>query len=197
MVHWKSWALAWAAAVALTAHAQIETLVVKRSTELRQGPSETTANVAALAAQTSVTRLPERQGPWMRVKTESGQIGWLHMFDVGTAAQQSAAGSTATSALRGLSNLFGGGSNNTNKSTVTATVGIRGLGAEDIANAQPNLDALKRAEALRVDATQAKRYAGESQWAARTVEPLPTPQPPAAPATTSDAGVNSTRGGSK
>ena len=57
------------------------------------------------------------------------------MFDVGAQAGTAAAGSnTATSGLRSLGGLFGGGSS----TTATATVGIRGLSAEDIANAQPN-----------------------------------------------------------
>ena len=195
MGRWKKWGLASAAAIALAAFAQTETLTVKRGTDLRQGPSDSSAPVAVLAAQAPVTRLPERQGPWMRVKTEAGQTGWLHMFDVGTATPQSSVSSATTGALRGLSNLFGGGS--TQKTTVTATVGIRGLGAEDIANAQPNLEALKRAEALRVDATQAKRLATESQWALRNVEPLPAPPPPASPNAGSEAATNGNRGAGK
>ena len=186
-------ALAWAATVALTAQAQSESLFVKRATELRQGPSETTSSVVSLGAQASVTRLPERQGPWMRVKTEAGQVGWFHMFDVATAAAQTNSNNTASGALRGLSNLFGGGSKTT--TTATSTVGIRGLGAEDIANAQPNLEAIKRAEALRADAAQAKRFASESQLIARAVDPLPTPQPPAAAPSAYD-GTNNGKNGS-
>ena len=186
-------ALAWAATVALTAQAQSEALFVKRATELRQGPSETTGSVVSLAAQAPVTRLPERQGPWMHVKTEAGQVGWIHMFDVATAAVQTNTSNTASGALRGLSNLFGGGSKTT--TTATSTVGIRGLGAEDIANAQPNLEAIKRAEALRADEAQAKRFASEAQLVARAVDPLPAPQPPAPPPSANDAFNNGKRGG--
>jgi hypothetical protein len=165
------------------AHAQTDTTQVKRQAELRQTPSDSSASVATLPAQTAITRLPERQGPWLRVKTAAGQTGWIHMFDVGgaSAAGTSSAGSTASGALRGLTNFFGGGGKPTT-TTATSTVGIRGLGAEDIANAQPNLTALQAAEALRVDAAQAQRFAAEAPLAARTVEPLPSPEPPLAAA---------------
>jgi len=164
--------------LATAAQAQSETLYVKRASELRQGPSANTAALVPLAAQTPVTRLPERQGAWMRVKTGAGQAGWIHMFDVGSVAAPSSLGSTASGALRGLSSFFNrSGSQNT---TATSTVGIRGLGAEDIANAQPNVQALKQAEGMRADAQQARRFATDAQLAARTVEPLPTPQAPTA-----------------
>jgi hypothetical protein len=52
------------------------------------------------------------------------------------------------------------------------------LGSEDIANAQPNLDALRKAESMRTDEAQAKRFASESQLASRNVDPLPVPNPP-------------------
>lgn len=178
--------LALAAALAGPAQAQqSETLYVKRPTDLRQGPTETTASVIALPAQAAVTRLPERVGPWMKVKTEAGQTGWVHMFDVGTVPVQSTAGSTASGALRGLTNFFKGGGSSTT-TTATSTVGIRGLGAEDIANAQPNVDALKKIEGLRADANAAKRFASESQLAARAVDPLPVPDAPAASAAASN-----------
>lgn len=183
-------ALAWT--LVTPAHAQSDALFVKRAAELRQGPADTTALVMALPAQTAVTRLPERQGPWMRVKTESGQIGWLHMFDVATVAAPSTLGSAASGALRGLSNFFNRGSSS-GTTAATSTVGIRGLGAEDIANAQPNLQALQQAEGLRADANQATRFASEAQLLARSVEPLPTPQAPAAqtaPAANNKSGGN-------
>ena len=163
------------------AHAQTDTTQVKRQAELRQAPSDTAASVATLPAQTPITRLPERQGPWLRVKTDAGQTGWIHMFDVGSAAAATpSAGNAASSALRGLTNFFGGGSSKPTTTTATSTVGIRGLGSEDIANAQPNLAALKNAEALRTDAAQAQRFAAEAQLAVRAVEPLPSPEPPPA-----------------
>lgn len=161
------------------AQGQTDTTQAKRQAELRQSPSDTAASVATLPAQTALTRLPERQGPWLRVKTAAGQTGWIHMFDVGSAATAtSSTGNAASGALRGLTNFFSGGASKPTTTTATSTVGIRGLGSEDIANAQPNLGALKNAEALRTDAAQAQRFAADAQLATRTVPPLPAPEPP-------------------
>ena len=185
--------VAWALVVATSAWAQTESLLVKRAAELRQGPSESAAVVAALPAQAPVTRLSERQGPWMRVTTATGQTGWLHMFDVGTAAPSTSAGSAASGMLRGLTNFLNRGNTQTT-TTATATVGIRGMSSEDIANAQPNLSALKQAEALRIDATQARKFADEAQLAVRAVDALPEPLPPAV---VDDATANGPRRSSK
>jgi hypothetical protein len=179
--------------MAASALAQTETLLLKRAAELRQGPSDSTAAVATLPAQAPVTRLPERQGAWMRVTTAAGQTGWLHMFDVGTVAAPTSIGGAAGGLLRGLTSLLNRGNTQTT-TTATATVGIRGMSAEDIANAQPNLTALKQAETLRADATQARRFAGEAQLAARAVDALPEPPPAAADDGTA---ANGQRGGSK
>jgi len=101
------------------------------------------------------------------------------MFDIGTLPSQSTAGSAAAGALRGLSNFFNRGSaQGGNNTAATSTVGIRGLGAEDLANAQPNTQAVLQMEALRADAAQATRFANDAAWVARAVDPLPEPAPP-------------------
>ena len=182
-----------ACSLAGLAQAQTDTTQLKRQAELRQSPSDTSASVATLPALTALTRLPERQGPWLRVKTAAGQTGWIHMFDVGSAAAATpSTGNAASGALRGLTNFFSGGASKPTTTTATSTVGIRGLGSEDIANAQPNLDALKNAEALRTDASQAQRFATDAQLAVRTVPPLPAPEPP--PQAESNNSYNKTGG---
>lgn len=161
------------------AQAQSDALITKRAAELRDGPTDGARSLASLPSQTSVTRLALRQGPWLQVKTAAGQTGWVHMFDIGTLPSQSTAGSTAAGALRGLSNFFNRGSaQGGNNTAATSTVGIRGLGAEDLANAQPNTQAVSQMEGLRADAAQATRFASEAAWVARAVEPLPEPAPP-------------------
>ena len=155
-------------------------LLVKRNAELRESPGDAARSLAPLPLQTPLTRLPARQGAWIQVRTANGTTGWVHMFDVGTTTAPSTASNTATGALRGISNFFNRGSAQANTTTATSTVGIRGLGAEDIANAQPNLAVLSQVESLRQDATQARRFATEAAWQARSVEPLPAPPAPAA-----------------
>ena len=171
------------ALLAANAGAQSESLLIKRATTLRNGPADTAVSVANLAAQAPVSKLPLRQGPWLQVKTADGQTGWVHMFDIGTPPTQSTASSTAAGALRGLTNFFNRGSAQGGPTTSTSTVGIRGLGAEDLAGAQPNTQAVTQMEALREDAAQATRYARDVSWIARDVAALPEPaMPPAAPA---------------
>ena len=146
--------------------------------------------MAPLEANTVVTRTSERKGAWTKVNTPQGATGWVHMFDLGPqAGAASASSNTATSGLRGLTSLFGGSSGAT--TTATSTVGIRGLGAEDIANAQPNPAAVGEAEALRVNADQARQFASNAALQPRTVPPLVEPARPSSSGSGSGYAPNS------
>ncbi len=162
-----------------------DTLIVKRATQLRESPAETAPGLAALAPQTPVTRLQARRGPWIEVRSAQGVNGWVHMFDVGT-TPVAQGGNFATGALRGLTSFFGGGNSLAPTRTATATIGIRGLGAEDITNAQPNLTAVTLVEALRLDATQAQKFASSAALTPQVIDPLPVPPRP--PSTTGAGG---------
>lgn len=151
-----------------------EAMLTKRPTTLRDAPAATAATVANLPAQSAITRLPARQGPWVQVRTAAGISGWVHLFDVASAAEQGTVASTATGALRGLTNFFNRG-NAAAPTTPTATVGIRGLSAEDLGSAQPNMAALAQAEGQRQDANQARKFAADAALRAQTVAPLPVP----------------------
>ena len=169
-------ALALAASGAL---AQDSVVAIKRATELRETPGESAASRGPLPVATPVTRTGPRQGPWIEVRTAQGASGWVHMFDVGSTVPAQG-GNTATGALRGLTSFFGRGSAQAPAATTaTATIGIRGLGAEDIANAQPDLAAVARAEALRQDAARARQFGTDAALVAQLVEPLPLPPAPA------------------
>ena len=75
-----------------------EAAVTRRAAELRDTPGETGRSLASLPAQTPVTRLAERQGPWVQVRSSSGATGWLHLFDVGPAqGAQSGGGASGAS----------------------------------------------------------------------------------------------------
>jgi uncharacterized protein YgiM (DUF1202 family) len=169
-----------AAALALpaaSAHAQTETLQTKQAISLRDQPSSTAAALATLPSGTSVTRTPQRSGPWMQVQTASGQVGWVHMFELTASSTSAPASNGLTSALRGLSGFLNRGSNS-GTTTATSTVGIRGLSKEDIQNAAPNLAALEKLEQLRADEGQARRYASERTLVASSITSLPTPASP-------------------
>ncbi len=165
------------AAAAPPVHAQTpEPLVVKRATELRSAPGDSSASLGPLAAQSTVTRLTARQGPWMEVRTPQGTAGWLHMFDL--SATPTTGGNAATGALRSVTNFFSRGSTPAGSGSpggMTSTVGIRGLGAEDLSRSQPNLAAVAQAEGLRQNDAQARSFAADAKLSAQTVQALPVP----------------------
>lgn len=161
---------------ALAVQAQGEAAVMKRAGELRETPAESARSLGPLPADSVINRLGERQGPWIQVRNAAGATGWVHMFDV---TSPSAGGNAASGALRGVTNFFNKG-NNRPATTATSTIGIRGLGAEDLAQAQPNLGAVAQMEALRQSESQARAFAGEAALVPVAVESLPAPVRPAA-----------------
>ncbi|MEP6791193.1 MAG: SH3 domain-containing protein [Ramlibacter sp.] len=170
------------AALLLAAAAQAqqgEPALMKRAAELRETPGETARSLAPLPAQSPVTRTGERQGPWIQVKLAAGATGWVHMFDVGpataTAGTSAPAGNSATGALRGITNFFNKGGPQVGATSPTSTIGIRGLGAEDLANAQPNMNGVTQMETLRQNEAQAREFASQSALAAASVPALPVP----------------------
>ncbi|MDB5964995.1 MAG: hypothetical protein JWQ72_1495 [Polaromonas sp.] len=174
---WLGWGAL--ALVAGSALAQSEAVLIKRAAPLRDAPGEASRTLAALPLLSSVTRLGERLGPWIKVRTADGTQGWVHMFDV-TAPNSVQAGGAGTGALRSITGFFNKGSAQANAGSLpTSTVGIRGLGAEDLANSQPNLAAVAQADAGRVDAGQARQFASTAALSSRNVSPLPVPAAPA------------------
>ena len=174
---------AWAGVFALTlgaaAFAQTEAVLVKRAAQLRDAPGEASRSVVNLPLQTAVTRLGERQGPWIKVRTADGTQGWVHLFDI-TSANTASTGNAGAGALRSITSFFNKGSAQANASTLpTSTVGIRGLGVEDLANSQPNMAAVAQADATRVDENQARQFANAASLSSRAVNPLALPVAPA------------------
>jgi Bacterial SH3 domain len=174
-----------AAAVSLfpgsAAAQQGEPALLKRAAELRAAPADTGRSLATLPAQAPVTRLGERQGAWIQVQSAAGVAGWVHMFDVGPAGLGGGAGTSApaggnpvTSGLRGISNMLSGGSSPPPR-VATSTIGIRGLEAEDLARAQPNLNAVGQMERLRQGEGEARQFAADAALVAATVPALPAP----------------------
>lgn len=153
-----------------------EPAVMKRAAELRESPGEAGRSLAPLAAAAPVTRLEGRQGPWIQVRNAAGATGWVHMFDVGpaTGAAQPPGGNAATGALRGVTSLFNKSSSQRAYSP-TSTIGIRGLGAEDLAQAQPNAAAVAQMEGLRQSESQARAFATEASLVQANVPALPAP----------------------
>jgi hypothetical protein len=171
------WAGLLLACCGMSAMAQ-EAAVMKRAAELRESPSEAARSMAPLAADAPVTRLGERSGAWVQVRNAAGATGWVHMFDVRPAGG-AGSGNAASGALRGVTSLFTSGG--TQRATSpTSTIGIRGLGAQDIAQAQPNPAAVTQMEGLRQSESQARQFASAAAWASTSVPALAEPARPAA-----------------
>lgn len=156
--------------------AQAQTMQVHKTSLMRQEPSSDATVLLALPAGTKVTRMPNKQGAYAQIKTSGSQIGWVRMFDLSRVdtPQASDTTNTAKDALRGLTSLFGAGSKKP-EATPTATMGIRGLDAQDITNAQPDMVSLAKLEAIRVSADDAHVFADRAAMQARQVTDLPTP----------------------
>jgi hypothetical protein len=162
--------LASAALLAGPALAQ-EAAATRRATEVREAPGDNARSLAALPAQAVVTRTGERRGPWVQVRTANGVSGWLHLFDLGPAGATESSGSALGGALRGVTGLLGGG----RPSQAGTTAGIRGLGAEDLARAQPNPYEVAQMEKLRLGESEARSFAESAGLHPVAVAPLPGP----------------------
>jgi hypothetical protein len=155
-----------------------EAAVTRRATDLRDAPSDSGRSLAALPAQSPLTRSDQRQGPWVQVRTPAGATGWVHMFDLGPASTSASTGSgnnVVGGALRGVAGLFGGGGK---PATTSTTAGIRGLGAEDLAQAQPDPAAVRQMEGLRASDADVRAFAQRAPWKPVPVEPLSAPPAP-------------------
>lgn len=163
-----------------------EEAVLKRATQLRAAPGDTSSAVADLAASAKVTRTAQRQGAWVQVRAESGATGWIHMFDIGTPARDNAAGG----ALRAVASPLGGGAT----AVSTSTVGIRGLGEGNVSQSvgasgrgatQGQGQGQGQADRMRVTADEARSFAAAVALQPRRMDALPVP--PLATAATPDA----------
>lgn len=140
--------------------AAAEPATVIRPAELKQEPASDAATLATLPESTAVDAL-ERKGGWTRVKAGAGE-GWVRMlslrFGGATAAKPGASG---------LSQAFNVA--RTGTSGTQATTGVRGLDAEQIANAQPNPAELAKLQKFAADADSAATFASQGKLSPTSV----------------------------
>ena len=137
-----------------------EPATVIRATELKQEPASDSATLAALAENTAVEVL-ERKSGWTRVKAQPGE-GWVRMLALrfgGTAPAKPGA--------TGVTQLFNVA--RTGSSGTQVTTGVRGLDAEQIANAQPNPAELAKLEKFSADRDAAAGFAAQGKLSATAV----------------------------
>ena len=138
-----------------------EAATVIRATELKQAPATDAASTGQLAENAKVDAL-ERKGGWTRVKAAGGAEGWVRML----ALRYDGAGATrqGDSGIAQALNVARTGTSGTQ-----VTTGVRGLDAEQLANAKPNTAELKKLERYSAGKDAAAAFAERGQLHAQQV----------------------------
>jgi len=139
-----------------------EPATVIRATELKQSPATDAAGVATLAENAKVDAL-ERKGGWTRVRAEGGAEGWVRML-----ALRYAGAGEAKQGDAGISQILNVARTGTSGAQVTT--GVRGLYAEQLANAKPNAAELKKMERYAASRDSAEGFAAKGELSAQQVD---------------------------
>ena len=152
--------LPWAAAAQ-------ERAFTNRATELKERAASDARTLSSLPADTEVT-VVGRGGGWTRVEA-AGQAGWVRVFHLRFPASADASAAPAGGGFAsGLTSALGFGRERSRSATI-ATTGIRGLSPEDLRNASPDSDALRRMQSFRADRAGAERFAREGKLTASEI----------------------------
>lgn len=146
-----------------------------RSTELKDRADADARTVTILAENTPVKVLA-RGGGWTRVEA-GGQSGWVRVFHLRfPSSVESTPSSSGGGFLSSLGSALTG--QRSNPKANLATTGVRGLSQEDLKNANPDPEALRRLQSFRADRAAAERFARDGKLAAVQIEnpdAAPTP----------------------
>ncbi|WP_171164241.1 SH3 domain-containing protein [Usitatibacter palustris] len=151
------------AVLASAAFAQ-EQAVTKRATELREKPASDAKTLANLPEKTPLKVLA-RSGGWTQVEAGT-QKGWVNVFHLTFASTVTS--SSGSGGLSGLTSALGFGKPKTEQAKM-ATIGVRGLSEEELKNASPNPEALKKMQSFRADKNAAASFARDAKLAAQNV----------------------------
>ena len=138
----------------------VEPATMARTTELKRYPASDAETIASLQENSKVDAI-ERRGGWTRVRSASGE-GWVRMLALRYKPGSAKAGDSGAKELYNVAR--------TGSSGTQTTTGVRGLSAEQIANAQPNLGELNKLKEFSADRGAASGFAAEGSLAARSVE---------------------------
>lgn len=147
--------------LALPALCLAEPATAIRATELRNAPATDAAVVAPLAESAQVEAL-DRKGGWTRVKTASGAEGWVRML-----ALRYAGGGAARQGDSGIAQLLNVARSGTSGTQVTT--GVRGLDAEQLANARPNAAELQKLQSYAASKDAAAGFAASGKLRSQNV----------------------------
>ena len=141
-------------------HAEPATLV--RASDLKAQPASDAATLTQLAAEAPVDA-GERNGGWVRVKTQAGAEGWVKMLVLRYGGPGVA--KRGDSGLTQAINVARSGASGTQ-----VTTGVRGLDETDINTARPNPAELKRLEGYAESKDASSRFAESGKLKAQRIE---------------------------
>lgn len=130
-----------------------------RPSPLMSEPATDAAKVADLPENAAVDAR-ERRGGWIRVRSASGQDGWVKLL----ALRYGASAKGGDTGLSQAINVARTGSSGTQ-----VTTGVRGLDDEKISTAQPNPAELKKLEGFAVPAAASAEFAQRAKLQSQTV----------------------------
>lgn len=138
--------------------------VLIRAAELKSQPFIDASNVASLPDNTALSVL-ENKGGWSKIRTASGQSGWVRLLNVRTAKPEEARASGGS-----LTQI--GGVIRTGTTQSAATTGAKGLSKDDLARAQPNPNEVRRLDDLKATPAEVERFAASRKLVAQNVAEL-------------------------
>ncbi len=135
-------------------------VLTNRATEMYKAADSDSPVVEKLSAKTQV-RVVERKGKWHRVIAASNATGWVNMMhlrgEVIVVASNSEPG-----ILSGITGALSASGSSGSQKSQGATLGIRGLTAEQLQNAAPNPAALAKVRSFKSDSGEAERFARDA-----------------------------------
>ena len=149
----------------LAAPALAQQAFTNRATDLKEQASAGARTLGSLGENTEVKVLA-RGGGWTRVDAGGGKTGWVSAFHLRFPA------TTGTDSGGGFLSGISGAISGKPRSTQAGiqTVGVRGLSQEELKNASPDGEALKRMQSFRADRPAAERFAREGKLAETQVD---------------------------
>lgn len=165
-LHVKLISLCFLSALATSAYAgdAAQTIV---STDLKQEPFSDAQTITSLPASTTVDVL-KRQGGWMQVKPAAAAEGWVKMTSIKFGGV-----TTNTKGDSGLGSLLNvAASGRSGNTSVTVATGVRGLSPEDLKNAQPNPEAVKKLDDFAATKSKAESLASAGKLSTHKIDYL-------------------------
>jgi hypothetical protein len=143
--------------------------VVVRNSDVKTEPDSDAATTSTLRLGNRV-EVSKLRGRWARVHPPDAEQGWIPAANVriSMTRQQSGGGGAAKGLFRGITGVVTGAGPSQDPAP-SATVGIRGLTPEDVADAVPNPAERLKLDAYRATPDAAERYAREENLDSRSL----------------------------